>query len=103
MKFVRNATPEGLTAEGWLAAHKADRLHLKATGREVEITSTTDGHHSALRSGHYRGDAIDIRIWYLSDKEAFAEQLKKDLGQHYIVILESHHIHVHWSPVYEPV
>lgn len=100
MKFVRGSKPDRLSAQAWLAAYKADQLHKRIAGREVEITSCTEGKHSVARSSHYRGDAIDIRIWYLTDAANFVKRLKLSLGTDYVVILEETHIHVHWSPVY---
>jgi len=87
-----------LSAEAWYAAHIADQVHRNIAGREVVITSANDGKHQVERSAHYRGDAIDVRIWYVPDPQAFADRLREDLGADYVVLLESDHIHIHWNP-----
>lgn len=78
-------------------------------GKEGVITSGTEKHkHSAKRSAHYRGDALDWRShWFtLQQKTDILESLKNALGPNFVVVLEnigksSEHYHIHWSPVYE--
>jgi len=70
------------------------------------ITSTTEGKHSAKRSAHYRGDAIDIRTrdlhaqHVIKSKENYTKAVQKKLAKHFVVILEKDHIHIHWGPVH---
>lgn len=91
----------GLTANGWWAAHIADQVHQEMVGAEVVITSAKDGKHRVERSAHYRGDAIDVRIWYIEGQELeFVSRVRTALGLEYVVILESDHVHIHWSPTY---
>jgi len=99
MKFKRGV-PLDLSEHGWKLAHLIDKAHLRATGREAVITSTTDGKHRVERSAHYRRDAVDVRIWYLPDPKKFTANLKRGLGPDYVVILEKDHIHAHYAPVY---
>lgn len=72
------------------------------------ITSGSEKYkHSAERSAHYRGDAIDVRIKNVTeiDRPELLRQIKQALGPDYVVIWEGkglpwEHIHIHWSPVY---
>jgi hypothetical protein len=102
-----------MSAPIWYAANLTDQLHREITGEELVITSTNDGKHSVKRSMHYtgayptgHGRAIDIRVWYLDDAQAFTTQLSELLGDDYVVILElksdgdPSHIHIHWGPVH---
>lgn len=91
----------GLSSRAWWAAHIADQIHQHMAGREVVITSAKDGKHRVERSAHYRGDAIDVRIWHVEGQELeFVARLRNALGNDYVVILEKDHIHIHWSPTY---
>ena len=76
-----------------------DEVHQELAQREAIATSTKDGKHSVKRSAHYRGDAVDLRTWY-ADGDEFAIQLRLALGENFVVLHESDHVHVHWSPVY---
>lgn len=77
-----------------------DAIHRELTGGlEATVTSTTDGKHSVARSAHYRGDAVDLRIWHVDPRE-YTAAIKEALGEDFVVIHEHTHIHVHWSPVY---
>ena len=73
-------------------------------GKPCVITSGTEKYkHSAERSGHYRGDALDFRTRFFktdSEKHLFLDVLVERLGRDFVVILEKTHLHVHWSPVY---
>ena len=69
------------------------------------ITSGAEKYkHKAKRSAHYRGDAIDLRSRELSEEQQIAVLglLINDLGPNFVVLLESNHFHVEFSPVYEP-
>ncbi len=74
-------------------------------GKPCVITSGIEKYkHSANRSAHYRGDALDFRTRHFkteSEKHLFLDVLVDRLGPHFVVILEKTHLHVHWSPVYE--
>jgi len=91
----------GLSAEGWWAVYVADRVHKRMAGQEVVITSARDSRHAVKRSAHYRGDAIDVRIWHVKDREVeFSNALAAELGGAYVVILEDTHVHIHYAPTY---
>ena len=72
--------------------------------REAVITSGTEPHrHSAKRSAHYRGDALDFRHRFFRTMEKKAEVLQDltdALGPDFVVVLESTHYHIHYAPVY---
>lgn len=92
------------SAEAWRGLAMADRLHgfFVAGQHELVITSGTEAiAHSVPRSAHHRGDAWDIRRWYLETRAAeFVRELGELLGDDWIVILEGNHIHAHWAPMY---
>ena len=72
-------------------------------GVNVVVTSTRESKHLATRSGHYRGDGVDVRTRDLKTQDkkvAYRNAIKKKLGPDYVVILEGNHIHIHWSPIY---
>lgn len=75
----------------------ADKIW-KEHGKELVVTSGTDGEHSA-GSKHYYGLALDFRTRYFTQ----AEQIKiytlllKELSEEYMVIKEGTHIHVHYK------
>ena len=101
MRAKDGAELRELSREAWWAAFVADQIHRRLTGEEVVITAGTDGRHRVERSSHYRGDGLDFRRWILEDQaQRFADELRTALGPDYVVILESDHVHCHWSPVY---
>jgi hypothetical protein len=73
--------------------------------RTAVITSGTEKYkHSAKRSAHYRGDALDFRNRYFASvdkKVEVLEELTEALGPDFVVVLESTHYHIHYAPVYE--
>lgn len=76
----------------------------KEFGEEGVITSGTEKYkHSVKRSAHYSGSALDFRhrffVWQVKTK--VLEELKRRLGKHFVVVLESSHFHIHYAPVYE--
>ena len=80
----------------------------KEYGQEAAITSGSEAYeHSAKRSAHYRGDALDLRskVFTVEQKHAILEKLSNQLGPDFVIILEGlgkvyEHFHIHWSPVY---
>lgn len=98
---------KGCRAEILIAAITIIAPLFKRYGYECVITSgTEDVKHSAQRSAHYRGDALDFRTRFFKtadEKRLFYEDLCAALGSDFVCILESTHIHVHWAPVYKGV
>lgn len=71
-------------------------------GVELVYTSGRDGKHS-LTSLHYSGNAVDLRISDLAQKDPSLPSLIRDrlaerLGLDYDVILEPTHIHLEYQP-----
>lgn len=103
MRVKPGATIDGCSGEILKAAILIEPL-FKNAGVELVITSGTRETHRADRSGHYRGDALDLRtrdLPYQSAKVKLVKAIKRKLGSAYVVILESNHIHLHWSPTLE--
>jgi len=104
LRFKEGVSPDQLTKEGLWAAVVADRVHYTLTGTSAVITETNGSKHRVPNSAHYRGDAVDIRIWYTDGENStdeFVEAMQDELGEHYDVILEKDHIHVEWDPIYK--
>tara|TARA_R110000803_G_scaffold210685_2_gene283180 strand:- start:3901 stop:4218 length:318 start_codon:yes stop_codon:yes gene_type:complete len=73
-------------------------------GHRAVVTSGTEKYkHSVDRSKHYCGDALDFRSRYFNenDKHKVKDELQKNLGRNFVVILEHTHFHIHYAPVYE--
>ena len=72
--------------------------------RVAVITSGTEKYkHSAKRSAHYRGDALDFRsrlFRSIEKKVQIMDEIQEALGPDFVVVLESTHYHVHYAPVY---
>lgn len=69
------------------------------TEQRLVITSAADGVHSKgslhyPENGSEGGQALDLRIWNLPDPQRTANELQRELGADYDVVLESDHIHV---------
>ena len=77
-----------------------DDIHKSLTNQVATITCGRDGEHSE-NSLHYKGQAVDIRTWYVSDpviKQTFTERIKSTLGNDFDVVVESDHIHCEYDP-----
>lgn len=87
---------QGLSNETLLAIFIASTLYAE-TEISMTITSLTDGKHSA-GSLHYTGDAVDLRLPVVRDKQTLVSMLRDALGLHYDVVLEPDHIHIEHDP-----
>jgi hypothetical protein len=100
--ITKDATVETrFSAEAWAGLVSAEALLPQYTDQELVVTSGSEAiKHSVPRSAHHRGDAWDIRRWYLGERAAdYAAELAEILGTDWVVLLESDHIHAHWAPV----
>lgn len=77
-------------------------------GLDTVVTSGIEDYkHSAKRSRHYCGDAVDIRSKHITtNKHEVLGDLRNVLGKHYVVILEGlgksyEHFHIHYAPQYD--
>ena len=98
------ASIEGCRPEILIAAITIIEPVFIGYGVECVVTSGTEKYkHSAKRSTHYKGDALDFRSRELPDthKREVATLLQNQLGKHFVVVLESNHLHIHYAPVYE--
>ena len=95
---------DGCRAEILIAAITIIGPVFRRYGHTAVVTSGTEKYkHSADRSRHYSGDALDFRSRYFSvaAKYEVLEELQRKLGKHFVVILEATHYHVHYAPVFE--
>ena len=80
--------------------------------REKVDTVVTSGkekyRHSAKRSAHYRGDAVDLRSKHrpTDRKHPVLAFIAQELGDDFVVLFEAEgkpweHYHVHWSPIFD--
>ena len=71
----------------------------KSFHQELVVTGGLDGEHSA-GSLHYYGFALDFRTRYFSEEvvDKVAEDLRRQLGTDYDVIVHRSHIHVEYDP-----
>lgn len=69
-------------------------------GQELVVTSGLEGNHS-VGSMHYYGYALDLRSRYFDEDQIdqAVNALQHRLGQLYVVLKESDHIHVHFKGV----
>ena len=86
----------GIRPELLIAVMVANEVYTEI-GKELVITSVTDGKHSDT-SLHYTGCAFDCRIYDDSDMEFVITKMKDRLKIDYDVVLEGNHIHVEYQP-----
>ena len=103
----RGVSIEGCNSGILIAAIRIEPLCAKYNN-DLVITSGSEKYkHSAQRSAHYRGDAIDIRTKTTPkpDRLKLLKAIRRKLGPDYVVIHEGigkpyEHFHIHWSPVF---
>lgn len=100
MIFKTNVPQDTLRIELRRLLPVIDFINRTVAGREVIITSTTDGNHMK-GSLHYQGLAVDIRTRDLSGltKSILGLQLKLALNLLCDVVVESDHIHIEYQPI----
>lgn len=96
---LRGVKPEAVV--GLIVIHTT--LESLFPGRDVVITSCTDGTHGD-DSLHREGEAWDIRTKHMQrdEKHAFVNILRANLGAEWDVVFEnegrpSEHVHVEWD------
>jgi len=82
-----------------------ESIYAKQNADTVVTSGSERYKHTADRSAHYRGDAIDLRIKNITNgsRKALVRAIKRKLGTDFVVIWEGvgkahEHIHIHWSP-----
>ena len=103
----RGASIEDCRRKILLVLYKIEPLYKKYNVDLVVTSGSEPYKHSALRSAHYRNDAVDIRSKSIpkEDRAKMLRKIKRKIGANYVVILESEnkpneHFHIHWSPVF---
>ena len=91
--------PTKLNWKAFTAMCVAANAAYNEQGRDAVITSVMDGKHMK-GSKHYSGEAIDLRIWVLSESQvpSVVQRLEDILGESFDVVLEDTHIHVEYDP-----
>jgi len=104
MKFKDCVSVIGVTKECIMGMAVVDGVISSLHGRELVITSVTDGRHRA-NSKHYEGNAFDIRTWTeegvqmtTGAKNHLRYLLSVALGNDWDVVTESTHIHIEYDP-----
>jgi hypothetical protein len=109
IKVKKGASITGCRAEILEALIDINPIYEKH-GVDTVVTSGCEKYkHNAVRSAHYRGDGIDLRIKNILaiKRQNVVAAIKRKLGPDFVVLHEGkgkpwEHIHVHWSPVYHP-
>ena len=65
--------------------------------KDMVITSANDSKHSS-GSKHYRGDAVDLRVWNLDNIDKTVDDIRQAIGMDFDVINEDDHIHLEYHP-----
>lgn len=99
VRLKRGVSVFGIKNEMLVAVMAADHVWGRL-GQELVITSGVEALHSKT-SRHYLGYAVDLRTRYFTDenKKKARDMLAERLGDDYLVLLESDHIHVEYRPV----
>lgn len=96
MKLKAGVKVLGTKPEILFAILAADQIWREMGQQGVTVTSLVDGHHSA-HSDHYKGEAVDLRIWDIDARDAVG-RLEDALGEDYFILLEKDHIHISYRP-----
>lgn len=95
MQLKDDVRVQGLRPEMILAVMVAQEVW-REQGLMLTLTSVIDSRHSHV-SAHYRGEAVDLRIWDLDAPKA-TKALQDRLTKDYFVLLEKDHIHLEYRP-----
>jgi hypothetical protein len=101
MELKQSVKPLGIKTEIILAVFIASEVY-KSFEVDFVITSISDGKHAQQHSLHYSGNAFDIRIRNIPEKQMIDQiflEIRRRLTKDYQVILESTHIHIEYQPV----
>lgn len=95
----KSVSLEGVVWRMFHAALVAEKIWKRHGATELVITSANDGKHKK-GSLHYGGCALDFRIRNLPQAVwvKATEELQKELGDLYDVILEKDHVHCEFDP-----
>src|SRR5271157_3264171 len=96
---VKNGVQFTKIAPGGFRILSALDVVAESLSYDLTITSACDGEHSGPSDPHHRGEAYDVRVHDLLDKDAVLKALKFELGdKHFFAFLEdsnapNEHIH----------
>lgn len=96
---VKEGVEFSIIAPGGFVILSAIERMAVALGRDLTITSGTDGEHSGPNDPHHRGEAYDLRTHDLgADKNVLLAGMEKLLGDQFFAFLEdpgteNEHIH----------
>jgi hypothetical protein len=96
MQLKPGVKAKGLQPEILLAIMVAQQVY-RELNKPLVITSLLDGVHMNT-SLHYKGLAVDLRIFIDIDVPQTVLTLKQRLGGDYDVVQESDHIHIEFQP-----
>jgi hypothetical protein len=98
MRLKHGVNPVGLKTEMLLGGFIVDGVYRDYSWECVATSMNDSIHHETSR--HYQGMAIDFRIRHLPAgvAEDISNEIRRRLGKHYYVRLESDHIHVSYKP-----
>lgn len=105
MSGVKLKTKVGVSLQGLQVEMRQVLKHAhqiwKEHGKELVVTSTTEGQHSPA-SYHYYGYAVDLRTRYFDTTEAWqvAGELRaalQDVSPYFDVVAKNTHIHVEYD------
>jgi hypothetical protein len=99
IRLKTGVNPIGVRPEVLLIIMIADQVYTEYKHACI-VTSINDSTHSDT-SRHYQGMAVDFRTKHLPNDaiaREIAEELRKRLGRHYLVLFEHNHIHVSYKP-----
>lgn len=100
MEFKNGVKVFGVQPIMWPALMVCKQVYAEHDNLEnFVITSTYDGDHK-LHSDHYKGYAVDLRIWNFSTNELYVvrNKIRSRLTDEFKVILEEDHFHLAYSP-----
>lgn len=98
MKFKKSVKINGIKPEIVIAINVVAEVY-KAHGKELVVTSVTDGKHSS-GSLHYIGHAFDARtfIFEAYELELVKKDIREALTDEFDVVLEEDHFHIEFQP-----
>lgn len=104
IRFKRGVTRRGLRPEVLGAAIDIEPFFM-AEGVDLVITSARDDYDGHVKkSGHYRGDAIDVRANSMSTEAQtrVAKKIIRKLGAHFYVLHHGKGKMIHYHVEYRP-
>jgi hypothetical protein len=98
MRILAGTRIFGMRTECLIALVIIDGIYRDA-GYKLVVTCGMNGTHSR-GSLHYAGAAFDIRTGNIPQekRQGVADEIRKNLGDDFDVVLETTHCHIEWQP-----